>query len=261
MNPNGRTRRRLYTALWVLVWVLLLASIARVLNPMLLPGSWRQMSNHRDYVLVPHSGLYGPMDVRRIGYGYGSPWLPWHAPQNPDRGWIKMNPQQLGGRFITDLFYYTRPPSCSYAITEFTNGGAKQTMLPGGGGTLDQKTLLTWLNRLGIDTTRADVQGETADLLVLITTPDFAPAHQPTLTHFTITSITGGPQWVPAVEGRALLNALWVLPGLIGAIVILRVAARRAVRTARGFSVEVASPPSSGPQRPQGERVPPGPPP
>jgi hypothetical protein len=201
-------------------WVALLWALASVGNDALLTFTPRQLSAHRDYALKPNSGLYGPLDVRRIGYGWGWKTDAW-VPDKPDRGWVKMGPEELGGRYITDVMFYLGQGTLSFAVTRYEDNGARQTPLPSRVVALDEAGVLAWLATLEVDVSRPDVRAEAAELVTLLRAPDFATPHHEGLRQFVVTSFTGGPEIYPKEHGQALLSTAWVLVGLAGALLIL----------------------------------------
>ena len=216
-----RPSRALGTLGLLAAWAAVLGALAWVGNDALLSLTPRDLSNHRDYRLYPESGMYGPLDVRRIGYGWGWRTERW-APRSPDRGWIKMTHGVPGPHFETQADFSLGQPSLSYAITQYNGDRSWASPVFSQTALLDEQGLSKWLERMYIDPTHPEVRAEVAELLALLKAPDFAPAHHEGLRHFTVASVKGGPEIVAKRHGQGVLTGAWVAVALAGALLIAR---------------------------------------
>ena len=232
-----RVPRGLGTLGLLAAWAAILLPLAWVGNDALLALTPRELSNHRDYALWPASGRYGPLEVRRIGYGWGWKTDAW-IPRSPDRGWIKLTHGAPGPYFLMEADFSMAPPSLSYAITFSMMNGTEPTPVASETVTLDEQGVLSWMERLDIDVSSPDVRAEADELLALLTAPDFDPAHHEGLRRFTLAAVEGGPKIAGKRHGQRVLNTAWLLVGSAGAAWI--VWARRQKRGSRGLAGEAA---------------------
>ena len=233
MDPN-RTPRALGTLGLLASWAAVLLFLAWVGNDALLPLTPRRLSNQRDYALWPASREYEYLQVRRIGYGWGWNTRPW-IPRSPEGGSIKLTRGIPGPYYEMKADFSLAPPTLSYVITFDTMRGTAKTPVASQMVTLDQQGMLSWMEHLDIDVTRPEVRAEAAELLALLTAPDFAPAHHERLQHFIVEGVAGGPKIVAKRHGQRALNTAWLLVGTAGAAWILW--SRRPGRVPHGTKV------------------------
>lgn len=209
-----RARRRLR----VTAWSVLLLLAALLANPLLLPLTPRDLSNHRDYVITPISGAYGPFEVRRIAYGWG--WkTPGWIPTRPLQGMIA--PVRTGTLGPTYSEFEFRQGSSNYYYATYDASG-RQTSIGNWPGTLNEQAVASWFGQLGLNVQQEPIKTEIHQLYEFITALDFSPVHEERLTNFRLVSKGGGPEIAPPDQGQMILVAGWVLLWLVGVVILWR---------------------------------------
>lgn len=218
VEPRGPTPRWVVTLGWVGAWMVTVSLLASLLNPLLLPGTPRNMSDHRDYKLRPRSGAYPTLDVRRIGYAFGSPWLGTPKP-SPDRGWIKFV-HRPNEKYLSQVDVYALGRMFTYGMSKWA--GRQFEEVAAHSGKLDEAVLLRWLSQMEIDTTRPDVRAEMSELLALFRTADIDALRDAPPAHFEVLETSGDPQWEAARQNQWMLHAMWAVVAAMGALAIVR---------------------------------------
>lgn len=226
MKPSSastsRLRRGVILAASIVGLWFILALAGWRLNPIIRKGLPSDVSDQRDYVLVPRSGLY-QISAQRIGYGVRSRWLPL-GPVKPQRGVIKLMPRS--GRWPAEL---------NLDLVRGTAYG-----LPGTNGPMDSETIVLYMevynfNEQDLEKCEPQLRAELAEVVALVKTPDFDPAHQPPLSNFNVT-MTSTRTYYPSDQEATLVNGVWVVLGLIGTSLLVRRWRRKAI--VAGFEIQ-----------------------
>jgi hypothetical protein len=233
IGPMPPLVRRWHIAL--VSWALIVAALAWLADPLLLGCIPRPLSYQEDYILTPHSKLYGPLPFRRIGYSTGWPKLGPYAqsPSSAGTTATQIPSEAFGGRFITVLDVHPQSRQGNYAITRIENRRT-YSVVPSQSGTVDAEFILRWLQQLGVDAPvmnallgfdarQSDITAEAAELAQLALAPRFNPLVYKSLKHFDV-SVT--PGWAAAsVSGEVALATramVWGVIGGIGSVIILK---------------------------------------
>lgn len=216
---SARTMRRLS----LLLWTLLVPGLALLLNPILLPLTPRDLSNHRDYALTFTGSANLRGNIRQIGYGWGwkaAPWIPGrprsvlitvtelfdlpdHSAMNTRQGQMTIGPD---GSTEAIAFAYDSTSPKGRKIYE-----SKEAFAP--------ETVRRWFGLISPDTPLDLVREQSGDLHTLATPRAFADPLPP-VGHLQITSVTGGPEIAPAYHGRPWVIAFWIVIYLIGCLIL-----------------------------------------
>lgn len=200
----ARVRQAIAAVLWTIGFV----AVAAILWQQLLPLMPRDLSNHRDYTLLPRNGDRPPMELRRIGYGWG--WPSAQGPSiRPAQGTLHARTPGLRQAYVLGELSFRRDTGdASYAATRFD--GAGHAVLPAWAGRLDEAALARWLVLVGAS--EEDARAEAAELLPLMMSPTFDPREADALRRCAV-SVTGGVEATPPKKAEpalaALLTLLW----------------------------------------------------
>ena len=224
-----RVPSNVFLAAWWAV-IVIVAWVSWPLTSELLP---RRISYNEDYTLTPHSHLYGPFKIRRIGYGDGWKAIgPWRMHVDGATTWE--NPiEAFGGRFLTvmsinprQLIGSAQSPQHfgSYAITRFDpRDQYNATPLPPQAGEFNGEFVLGWLGRMEIDTSRADVRAEADEIAALMLAPDFRPEVYQAINRFDVKRETNrSAASEPLAWSKPLLWLFGAAIGVAGWILLLR---------------------------------------
>lgn len=212
-----RTRRWLF----LLAWSCAVLTLAFVLNPLLLPLTPRDLSNHRDYAVDLFSQSYPHLTVRQIGYGWGwkaSPWIP-DAPRSI---WIT-----LGEPHTLSRPYYLAEISIQWdnayaTVFRFDPPAAQSRKLHESNGSFTPECIDRWLESMDPDLP-ADLRRKQAADLYLLATPRPFTEPPPAVANVQVTSITGQPGVVLPYHGLPWVIAFWLLIYLAGCLVLRRI--------------------------------------
>jgi hypothetical protein len=222
---------------FVVLWWFAVIVFAIAADPLLMNCLPRMLGYREEYVLTPHSGLYGPLPFQRVGQSFGWPGLgpfpksPYSA-STPD-GFTMIN--AFGAQFATAI----------YVDLQSGHGSCQATLVstpirPPGYGRFDAEFVLSWLRGLRAQGVRLppplnprnddpDLRAEAAELAQLARARTFDPNVHQSLQHFDVTvkqiHFAAEPHPEAALVTRLLA---WGIPGVIGTRIILKRLRRRA---------------------------------
>ena len=224
LQPAPSRSREWGTLAWIVAWLAVVVTLARIGNDVLLRFTPGDVTNHRAYQLLPKSAQYSQVTLVRVGYGWGWPTDPW-VPRAPTRSVMKLNRLTPAGEYFASELDVIEGGRYSYATTRMRpRPGTQVASVAASERTLDRQAVLEWMASMEVDVARDDVRAEAAELAQLVLAPDFAPAHHERINGFTVGSVTGGVEFRGS---QPILVALWLVIGAAGVVLIVRLRRRR----------------------------------
>lgn len=214
----------------LLLWTLLVVGLALLLNPVLLPLTPRDLSNHRDYAVTFTGSTHLRGNIRQIGYGWGWKAAPW-IPERPRTVVITLTK-------LSDLPDHSAMNTRQGQITIWPDGSAEATAVaydatsPQGRRIYVSREAFTpgmvqrWIGSISPDASAELVREQAADLYTLATPRAFADPLPP-VSQLQITSVTGGSEIAPAYHGRPWVIAFWAVIYLAGCLILARLNRRK----------------------------------